>query len=283
MIMRAAFLCSALILSANALGATSQLSPAASHKELHQPTQSESKSTYDDRSSEAERERLKQEGDEKARNDAELVRLTGELAVGTTWLAFFTCLLVLVTSGQLYMFWHQLRLTRDAVKDGSLAANAAVKSANAATAALTELERPWIFVQGTHIRRRDEYGNDLTPNNFFISFLCKNVGRAPATIEECIIKFTNKSSISELPDYADAILIQCPEHASVGDDFETHPIGPTPETGIDPNMATTYVAFGRLIYKELNGRSHTSRFAVEISPMMAACSTYGGDAYNGYD
>jgi hypothetical protein len=45
----------------------------------------------------------------------------------------------------------------------------------------------------------------------------------------------------------------------------------------------TFVVYGRLTYKELNGRLHHTGFAVEVSPHIAAFSGYPSDAYDYYD
>lgn len=148
---------------------------------------------------------------------------------------------------------------------------------------LTDLERPWIFIAGTHIKRREDKGDQIIPNCYWISFLCKNVGRAPAIIEECIIKIQDVKTLPEVPDYSDPIHLRCPATIAVGDDFETSTIGPPSQPGIDPNKATEYAIYGRLSYKELNGKKHHSRFAVQVSPMMAASVPYFSNTYDEYD
>jgi len=163
------------------------------------------------------------------------------------------------------------------------AARAAEESAKASVIALTDLERPWIFIEKTHIKRREDAGTPIVPNYYWISFVCRNVGRAPAIVEECIIKIQDIKTLPEIPDYSDPIHLGCPATISVGTDFETSVVGPPSQPGVDPNKATEYVIYGRLIYKELGGKRHHSRFAVQVSPLLAAAMPYFSDAYDGYD
>src|SRR5216684_9378641 len=69
------------------------------------------------------------------------------------------------------------------------------RSAKIAERALTGLERPWLFLEGTTISRRDLPGQQLIPNNWFIKLHWKNVGRAPALIEDCLFQIVPKASI----------------------------------------------------------------------------------------
>lgn len=59
--------------------------------------------------------------------------------------SLFTFFLVVVAAGQLRLFWWQLDLIRDSVKDTNIAAIAAQSSANIAERALTTLERPFVY------------------------------------------------------------------------------------------------------------------------------------------
>ena len=44
-----------------------------------------------------------------------------------------------------------------------------------------------------------------------------------------------------------------------------------------------FVFFGRLTYRELNGKVHHTGYAVEVSPHMAAFSPHNNNAYDYYD
>ncbi len=66
----------------------------------------------------------------------------GRLITWTVILGIATCCLVIVGVGQIYMFWRQLRLMREAIKDGTKVANAAKTQADA----LINSERARIFI-----------------------------------------------------------------------------------------------------------------------------------------
>jgi hypothetical protein len=151
------------------------------------------------------------------------------------------------------------------------------RSAKIAETALTDLERPWLFLEGTTIRRRDLPGQPLTPNFFFIKLHWKNVGRSPALTGECIFEFKPKLGLSAYPVYSsDHPGLMMPRTVAVGESVETSEVGPA--SGKDEIL----VFYGRLSYTELNGKSHQTGFAVEISPHMAACSPYGDEKYDYY-
>jgi hypothetical protein len=84
----------------------------------------------------------KQERDANATADQALVDWT-------SYLFWVTVILALVAAGQLGLFWWQLRLMRDSVKDAGLAAEAAQKSAEIAEQSLTRLERAFVFPTDT--------------------------------------------------------------------------------------------------------------------------------------
>lgn len=150
--------------------------------------------------------------------------------------------------------------------------------------ALTDLERPWIFIQQTHLERREDDGGPIIPNYFWISFVCKNVGRAPAIIEECFVKIHDKKTISKIPDYSEPrIHLRCPATVAVGIEFETSSFGPPSQPDIAEADVIFYVIFGKITYKELNGTIHHTGFSVEVSPHMAASTSHPNPAYDYYD
>lgn len=190
--------------------------------------------------------------------------------------AVFTAILAYMVYLQLLWMNRQERVLQKSVE-------AAEKSANAAVSALTDLERPWIFVEKAHIKRREDKGQPILPNFWWISFVCRNVGRAPAIVEECLVKIQDITTLPEVPDYTDPIHLRCPATVGTGVDFETSIIGRPGEPGIDPSKATRFVVYGRITYKELNGKAHHTGFAVEVSAMMAATIPYFNNAYDYYD
>jgi hypothetical protein len=181
------------------------------------------------------------------------------VAFYTSAVALFTAVLVIST----ILLWRATKRT-----------------AEIAERALSEHERPWLFLQGAKISRREFPGQALTPNNFFICLRWKNVGRAPAVILECAVKFEDIKKLDAKPDYSGAIHLLTSGTVSVGEEFETNEIGPAPTAA---NVDVQYVMFGRLTYTELNGRQHRTGFALHISPHIAAFSRYGKDAYDYYD
>lgn len=118
-------------------------------------------------------ERRKQQATEraeKAHNEERLILWTIVLAAATILLAF-------VASGQLWMFWKQLGLMKNAVRDGTRAANAAKDSANAVMLA----ERA--YVKMSHVPpgvRWFEKNKEL----FQIEVEIKNYGRTPASVTD---------------------------------------------------------------------------------------------------
>ena len=154
------------------------------------------------------------------------------------------------------------------------------RSAETAERALSEHERPWLFLQGATIARGELPGQRTVPNNFFIHLKWKNVGRSPAIIEECSFKFEDINKVGEEPNYSDAGQLSASGTVSVGEEFETNAVGPAPTAA---NANIQYIMFGRLTYTELGGRQHHTGFALQISPHIAAFSRYGEAAYDYYD
>jgi hypothetical protein len=203
---------------------------------------------------------------------------------------FFTFVLVVVGVLQLGLFAWQLTLIRKSLTDTRIAADAAKDAANAANIqahiaerTLSEVERPWLFIEGATISRREMPGEQpLIPNHWYISFRCKNVGRMPAVTEECIIKLVDKDEIASTPDYSGPFAFQVPRWVSQGDAFDTRKMGPAPP-GMKDGKPIMFIVYGRLTYRELNGKPHHTGFAVEVSPHMAAFSGHPNDAYDYYD
>ena len=157
------------------------------------------------------------------------------------------------------------------------------RAAKIAERTLGEIERPWLFIEGATVTRRELPGQSLVPNNWFISFRCRNVGRTPAVVEECIIKLCDKAALPQTPDYSGPFgMMSAPRWVSHDKSFETQPMGPEPTTTKN-GQPIIFVVYGRVTYKELNGTVHHTGFAVEVSPHMAAFSGYPNDTYDYYD
>jgi hypothetical protein len=153
--------------------------------------------------------------------------------------------------------------------------------------AFVEVDRPWLFLESTKIVWADSplppgvpKGNAIGTgvyNDWFITLRFKNVGRMPAIVQECITKTEPKESLSSSPDYSNPAPLNIQRTIAPGDIAEARPIG----TG--NHTPTPLVFYGRLTYRELNGREHHIGFALEMSWYMPACSPYASDAYDYYD
>jgi hypothetical protein len=191
---------------------------------------------------------------------------TQTIADYTELLAWFTGVLALASTLQGWFIYQQIKLARDEFK------------------ATTNLERPWLFIERVRVQRRE--GPPIDPslaNNWYISFFWRNIGRSPALIETCIIKIDPENSLSEVPDYANASPLSCQSSLAVGAELETAQIGPSPEKGIKNGQAVQLTIYGRLTYKELNGTTHNTGFAMNVSPHLPAASTNPKKGYEYYD
>jgi hypothetical protein len=121
----------------------------------------------------------------------------------------------------------------------------------------------------------------VVPNYFWISFVFRNVGRAPALISEVFVILADKKTIADTPDYSGyRIQLTAPATLAVAGDFETGAFGPPAQPGVKPDDVTFHVIFGQMVYKELNGAEHKTGFSVEVSPHMAAVSSHPNPAYD---
>lgn len=229
-----------------------------------------------------------QSGNEKSKENDEsifdaFVETIGRF-IGDDGTARATWTLVCVVLLQLLMMIRQDRILHDSMNVADRAARAAEISAKAATSALTDLERPWIFVQGAHIARRENPTEGIIPNFYWIHFRCKNVGRAPAIMGESLIFCRDRAELTATPDYSGQSLpIIWPLTIEDGIEFESSQFGPASQPRNTPaSDVITYVIYGRLTYTSLNGDTHHTGFAIEVSPHMPAFQLCGDKAYNYY-
>ena len=103
-------------------------------------------------------------------------------------------------------------------------------AANAAEKALTEIERPWLFLEGTTIRRREFPGQPIQPNNWYIKLHWKNIGRLPALVEECLFRILPTSEMPVNPIYLKGNELRCKATVASNEEFETNEVGPGPHT-----------------------------------------------------
>jgi len=195
------------------------------------------------------------------------------IAVYTWWLAIFTGVLAVSTVGLWIVTW---RSARSQSLDMQRSLRIANRQARTAERTLIELERPWVFLQGATIRRRDLPGTGITPNYFWVKLRWKNIGRAPALIEECLFQFVYMDQLPPEPIYRKEAGFSCPSSVTVDGEIDTNEVGPP------SGENKIYVLYGRLAYKELNGTIRHTGYAIEISPHMTAFSPYGGDNEDKY-
>jgi hypothetical protein len=146
-------------------------------------------------------------------------------------------------------------------------ASATKRAAVAAEKGLTELERPWIFLEGSTITRRDGKPASSIPNNWYISLRFKNVGRMPAVINRCLFEIKPKTELPEKPIFSIKPDLSTPMTLDRGESFDTQPVGP------GDHKKEFWVFYGKVIYTELNGKAHETGFALEVSPDIAASHT----------
>lgn len=175
----------------------------------------------------------------------------------------------------LFVYIKQSDIMRRQLKAAFRTANAAKRSADTASRALADLERPWLFSEGVRVIARQKPPYE---NNWFIQFHFKNVGRMPALVEACDIKFGERAILPPVPDYSNAVPVGINRTIPVGESAETQTIGPA-VVGHNREM----VAYGRLIYLELNGTRHHTGFSFAVSPVFPASVAYPSDTYNYYD
>jgi hypothetical protein len=146
------------------------------------------------------------------------------------------------------------------------------------------LERPWLFIEGATVSRREKPNEPITPNNWFITFKCRNVGRSPLVVDECIVKLQDRDTLPPRPNYDGANPHGTQRWASPNEAFETEPpFGPAPETAMKDGRPIEFIVYGRITYSELNGTKHQTGFAVAVSAYMAAFTGYPNDAYDYYN
>lgn len=211
-------------------------------------------------------EEKKEEREERERNaiiDGNLVKFTGQLAKYTFGLFLATILLAVGTLGLVWVAYRQSRDTADLKEISSRQ-----------IASMENLERPWLFNYRVYVERRE--GAPIQPNlanNWYISFHWINVGRAPAVIDECICRIQDKDTLPDIPDYTNGTNLNVPNTVAKDVTFETSKIGPG-QTRVKGGEPINFIVYGRLTYRELNGKVHQTGFAIEVSPHLPACNTY---------
>jgi hypothetical protein len=183
---------------------------------------------------------------------------THQLAVFTALLAFATIILIAIGVGQ---------------------AHALIRTARAAEQALTEVERPWLFLQEIKIIWRGQHPPPTGLYNEWIATLVfRNIGRMPAVVEDLVFKIEPKTRLPPKPNYNGANHLSIRRAIPTDVEAEAQGVGPAP--GPDP---TPLVFYGVLTYRELGGKVHHTGFAREMSWYMAGEIPYANAAYDYYD
>jgi hypothetical protein len=198
-----------------------------------------------------------------------------------------TALATLVVAAFTAALWRSTsKLWKEANRASEIsrrAAQAAEKSADASVALLRDVERPWIVLEGALVRRREMGFEDepLLPNNFFIKFKFRNVGRTPAMIDDVVVELADKREIGPEPTFTERSLhLRGAATLAADGTFDANEFGPGPQSkDVATKDVIFYVIFGKVSYREPNGRQHATGFAVEVSPHMAAFSSYPADAF----
>lgn len=217
-------------------------------------------------------ERDEQDDKEKAVSDDQALSYS-------RWSMIGTCISAGIAIVQALFFFWQLSLMRRSTNDAAVAARAAQVSAEVARDTFTQLERPWIFLEGVRMRSRGENNaGPRVPNNVWLSLQFKNNGRSPALITGIAVHLERTTDLPEVPDYArcNATLV-CPAALAAEKEFETNEIGPAP--GEDVQMTL----WGRLTYSDVAGVEHHTGFAIDFSQWMPASSTNKNRAYDHHD
>lgn len=192
--------------------------------------------------------------------------------------ADFTLGLIIVGLFQVGLFYVQLTLIRESLDDAKLAADAAKEAADAAKSqakvaerSLTELERPWIFID---LSANLQGSPDDEVEEPYALFDIVNHGRGPAIINE----FHGEISSAEMR--PDAPILRDEFHGTVGPgkamkECKIHcPVGLKYDLSVDPTYdpgpsfpipkptQENWEIFIRMLidYVDIVGNSHTSAY-----------------------
>jgi hypothetical protein len=143
--------------------------------------------------------------------------------------------------------------------------------------ALNEHERPWLFLSGVTMERRPSVGGlPLSPNYWFIKLHWKNVGRAPAIVQDHPFVIIPLASLPERPIYSPTDpRLSCDRTITPDTVVETTQVGPQPR----PEPLAIY---GKIVYTELNGKPHETGFALEVSQYLPASNPIINPNYGYY-
>jgi hypothetical protein len=142
------------------------------------------------------------------------------------------------------------------------------RGARPRAAEAVDIARPVLQLDGVGISRRG--GGQA--NAFFVRLKWKNVGGAPAVIEDCVVLCDDLERLPEQPEYAAAVAIECPRNLAPGGAFETKGFGPAvggvhgEARAVKNGVPVRVMVYGRLTYRDPAGRAHSTGFSMEVSP-----------------
>ena len=173
-------------------------------------------------------------------------------ALSTLGIFIFTVILAIAT--------HQLRIIADRQIESQI-----------------QMERPWLIIDAAKVRRPDQ--PPPIANYWYVSFRWRNVGRAPAIVEECVVKIVALDELPAIPDYTKASPLVCNRTVRAGSTCMTGEVGPDPKSFFKNEKPLRIIIFGRLTYKSLSGATHYTGFAEEISTYLPCYGGYTNKAY----
>ena len=206
---------------------------------------------------------------QKEENDGNLVKFTKELVLATGVLAFIGFLQLVVFGLQA----QQLRKTVTAAKESS--------------DALMNIERPWLLITYLFV----ETGSD---RKMTFGFQVKNFGKSPAWIKKMGGSFETLTQVSDLPkeplyrhtaeDEGNVIVV-----VPVTIDSESQRSFRVPHSGdsadsdwvrVVQTKDRKWFAYGFVVYEDIFGRTHETRFCSEMNDWPNFRLTDAGQPYN---
>jgi hypothetical protein len=152
---------------------------------------------------------------------------------------------------------------------------ASERQLNLSERSLNELERPWLFLSSVSIRWRSRAPDGpLIFNNWFAKIHWKNIGRSPAIVESCVFAIVDKSRLPAIPAYSPGMELSVQHTIAAAETVESSEVGPSP--GRDEHL----IFYGRIVYRELGGKTHETGFAIEMSHVMPAYVSHNNREYN---
>jgi hypothetical protein len=209
-----------------------------------------------------------QKSERDARDDGEERKERGVLErelVHYTGLSFYVAVvMVLVATGQIWLFLWQLKLMRGSLKQAEATANAALRSANAMHAS----ERAYVFAHV--IRARIEPTVGSTPESAVtVEFV--NYGKTPAIIIRCLGASLFSSSPPQSHTSIDQIQSQWPDGFVIASGKSMKldvPIHITSQHFEEiSRRATVLYCLGTIEYKDFLGERHETGFCWQHNPM----------------